>query len=169
MMREIPGFPGQYATDDGQIYSKRSGAIRLKPKRLDTKGYLRVNLRDGSCPTKNKQLNVHTAVLLAFVGPKPNGMECRHLNGNCLDNRLENLCWGTHQENMQDQIRHGTAACLRKGDENIRARLHSIDVYAIVELHRRGYLQKEIADAFFISQRHVSDIVNKKTWTHLWG
>lgn len=168
-MREIPGFPGQYVTEDGKIYSDRSGELRLKPQRLDTKGYLRVNLRDGSCPVQDKQINVHTAVLLTFVGPKPNGMECRHLNGNCLDNRLENLCWGTHEENMKDQIRHGTAACLRKGDEHIRSKLHSTDVYAIVELHRRGYLQKDIADAFFITQRHVSDIVNKKTWCHLWG
>lgn len=168
-MKEIPNFPGQYATEEGEIYSIRSGELKLKPQRLDTKGYLRVNLKDGSCPVKDKQINVHTAVLMAFVGPKPDGMECRHLNGNCCDNRLVNLCWGTHQENMQDQVRHGTAACLRKGDEHIGSKIHSTDVYAIVELHKRGYLQKVIADAFFITQRHVSDIVNKKTWRHLWG
>lgn len=169
MMKEIPGYPGQYATEDGRIYSARNGSLIEKTQRLDTKGYLRVNLRDDSFPVKDKAINVHTAVLLTFVGPRPKGMECRHLNGNCLDNRLENLCWGTHQENIQDQIRHGTAACLRKGDEHIRSKLHSTDVYAIVELHRRGYLQKDIADAFFITQRHVRDIVNKKTWCHLWG
>ncbi len=168
MMREIPGFPKQFVTEDGIIYSTRSGELRIKPQRLDTKGYLRVNLRDGNCPAKNRQINVHTVVLLSFIGPKPGKMECRHLNGNCLDNRLVNLCWGTHQENIHDQLRHGTATCLRKGDKSVRSKLHSTDVYAIVELHRRGYLQKDIADAFLISQHHVSDIVNKKTWKHLW-
>lgn len=169
MMKEIPGFSKQYATEDGRIFSCRSGTMQEKPQRLDTKGYLRVNLRDNSFPVKNKQVNVHTAVLLAFVGAKPNGMECRHLNGNCLDNRLENLCWGTHKENIQDQLRHGTAICLQHGDNHVRSKLHYTDVYAIVELYRRGYLQREIADAFLISQRHVSDIINHKTWCHLWA
>ena len=166
-MKEIPGFPGQYATKDGRIFSCRNGEMREKPQRLDTKGYLRVNLKDDSYPVKTKPVNVHTAVLLAFVSSKPQGMECRHLNGNCLDNRLSNLCWGTHQENMQDEIRHGTAACLRRGDYHLRSRLHSTDIYAIRTLVGLGYDQKVIAKAFRISQHHVSDIFHRKTWSHL--
>ena len=168
-MKEIPGFSKQYATEEGKIFSCRSGVLKEKSQRLDTKGYLRVNLRDDSFPAKNVVINAHTATLLAFVGPKPEGMECRHLNGNQLDNRLENICWGTHQENINDQLHHGTAVCLRHGDEHIRSKLHYSDVYAIVELYRRGYSQKDIANAFFITQRHVSDIVNHKTWRHLWA
>lgn len=37
-------------------------------------------------------------------------MECRHLNGNPVDNRLENLCWGTHSENEYDKHRGRTVA-----------------------------------------------------------
>lgn len=44
---------------------------------------------------------VHHAVLEAWVGPRPEGMECDHINGDSLDNRLENLEWVTHQENMR--------------------------------------------------------------------
>lgn len=168
-MKEIPGYSGYYATDEGLIYSFKNGTVKEKTQRLDTKGYLRVNLIKDGCPSRKKSINVHTAVLLAFVGDKPAGMECRHLNGNCLDNHLKNLCWGTRQENVQDEIRHGTAACLRKGGKSNGAKLHTTDIYAIVQLYKLGYLQKEIADAFFVSQRHISDIVNQKTWVHLWG
>ena len=30
-------------------------------------------------------------------------MECMHLNGNSLDNRADNLAWGTHTENMNEE------------------------------------------------------------------
>ena len=49
---------------------------------------------------------VHRLVLETFVGPRPDGMEARHLNGDCQDNRVENLIWGTPLENGADKIRH---------------------------------------------------------------
>ena len=47
------------------------------------------------------QILVHHAVLSAWVCPRPEGMECDHINGDSLDNRLCNLEWVTHQENMR--------------------------------------------------------------------
>lgn len=57
---------------------------------------------------KMHYLYVHSLVLTAFVGPKPEGMECCHRDGNPLNNHIDNLRWGTHSDNMQDSIRHGT-------------------------------------------------------------
>lgn len=57
---------------------------------------------------KGRSRNVHSLVLEAFIGPAPEGMECRHLNGVPGDNRLVNLRWGTSSENNFDQVRHGT-------------------------------------------------------------
>lgn len=51
---------------------------------------------------------VHRMVLEVFVGPS-NGLECRHINGDKTDNRLENLSWGTTLENAMDRKSHGTA------------------------------------------------------------
>jgi len=51
---------------------------------------------------------VHRLVLLAFMGPCPKGMRCRHLNGVRNDNRLVNLCWNRkwrELEKLADQ--HG--------------------------------------------------------------
>jgi hypothetical protein len=67
--------------------------------------YPKVDLsRDGVSRTRP----VHRLVGEAFLGPRPLGLETRHLNGDGFDNRLENLCYGTHTENMQDAIAHGT-------------------------------------------------------------
>lgn len=51
---------------------------------------------------------VHILVLEAFAGPRPLGAEACHRNGNPSDNRLENLYWGSHADNMKDMTQHGT-------------------------------------------------------------
>lgn len=51
---------------------------------------------------------VHVLVNTAFNGPRVGKQETRHLNGDHLDNRPENLKWDTHSENMLDRTRHGT-------------------------------------------------------------
>ena len=49
---------------------------------------------------------VHLLVAEAFIGERPVGLVCRHLNDNSLDNRAENLLWGTHSDNQQDSVRN---------------------------------------------------------------
>ena len=51
---------------------------------------------------------VHRLVLEAFVGPRPEGMEACHWDGNPRNNRRDNLRWGTRSSNRQDAVRHGT-------------------------------------------------------------
>lgn len=75
----------------------------MKPGQ-QTKGYLIVNLCNGHSHVRT----IHRLVLETYVGPCPEGMQCRHLNGNQFDNRFENLCWGTPSENVRDTIQHGT-------------------------------------------------------------
>jgi hypothetical protein len=80
---------------------------------IDGRGYMLVSLGF------NKKRAVHTLVLEAFVCPRPKGMQCRHLDDNKKNPRLENLCWGTPKENLADQYRNG----IRKPEDNsLRAR-----------------------------------------------
>ena len=84
--------------------SRRDGRIR----KLTThpRGHLIVSLRAPG--QKMFCAKVHRLVLEAFVGPCPDGMECCHNNGDPADNRVENLRWGTHTENIHDRRRHHT-------------------------------------------------------------
>lgn len=44
-------------------------------------------------------IKLHHAVALAWIGPRPEGCECDHLNGIVADNRADNLEWVTPAEN----------------------------------------------------------------------
>ncbi|WAS97193.1 HNH endonuclease signature motif containing protein [Nannocystis punicea] len=50
---------------------------------------------------------VHQLVLLAHVGPAPDGAHACHINDDPADNRLDNLYWGTAAHNRADQRRNG--------------------------------------------------------------
>lgn len=74
-------------------------------QRVHEAGYLLVAVKvDG----KQRRFRVHRLVLEAFVGPCPDGKECCHRDGDPTNNSLGNLYWGTHGQNMNDQVRHGT-------------------------------------------------------------
>lgn len=110
MMRPIPGFSGYHADEDGVIWStcRNAEPRQLRPAPDNRGGYLRVQIAISEGIRVHRA--VHSLVLMAFVGPRPKGMQCRHLDGNNLNNRPENLRWGTAKENYSDRIAHGTDA-----------------------------------------------------------
>ena len=63
----------------------------------DGKGYMKICLyKDG----KRKTFKVHRLLAIAFIPNPQNKPFIDHINGIKHDNRLENLRWVTHQENM---------------------------------------------------------------------
>lgn len=103
----VVDYEGLYEVSDaGRVRSiarpgTRGGILRGE---VHPDGYPSVKLSKGG---RKKHLTVHVLVATAFRGPRPDGQECRHLNGDPSDNRLENLAWGTSAENSQDMIGHG--------------------------------------------------------------
>lgn len=115
--RAIPGYEGIYEVSTlGQLRSldrmartsaghlKRIAGQPLKQGYVGA-GYPSFVLAKNG---KKRTRTVHSLVLLAFVGPRPSGMEVRHLNGMKTDNRLTNLAYGTRSDNVLDTVRHGT-------------------------------------------------------------
>lgn len=104
--RRIPGHPDYEVSDLGRVRSwKQSGRGGPPPRYLaggTSAGYRHVLLlTDGRRTTGF----VHRLVALAFLGPRPDRHETRHLNGDKLDNRLSNLAYGTHSQNGLDVAR----------------------------------------------------------------
>lgn len=97
---EVLGWPGVKASRDGRVLGP-SGRI-LKPY-VSPSGHLHVLIRLGGRAAKARKLRVHHAVLLAFVGPRPEGALGRHLNDIPDDNRVENLAWGGPVDNAADR------------------------------------------------------------------
>ena len=165
-MKQIPEFLNYAITKDGKVWS----CNRNKWLKYDksNKGYLRVTLCKNG---KTKHKYIHRLILETYVGKCLKGMECRHLDGNKLNNELDNLQWGTHSDNAQDAMRHKTyRTANQNGESNTQCKLTEQEVRMIVYMWKTGlYAQKEIANIYNISRRNVSHIVCKRTWKHIWS
>lgn len=150
---------------DGGIWSIISNRW-LKTNTKSNSGHFRTGLcRNGKCYTRL----VHQLVLETFVGLCPDGMEARHLDGNPQNNRLNNLRWGTHKQNMLDAVKHGTAFCLRnKGEKHSCSKLTEENVKTIIRDYRTGlFTYAEIANKYGVRRQTIGKIVTGKRWKHV--
>lgn len=151
--RPIPSAPGYLAGADGSIIGKRRYALRPA---LSPNGYLHFRMsRPGHTPVTRP---VHVAVCEAFHGPRPDGQEVAHENGDKADNRAVNLSWKTRAANHADKIRHGTHV---SGERHYAAKLTDRDVAVI----RANYTvpHTEMARRYGVSAHHVYMIRNNRT------
>jgi hypothetical protein len=162
--RPIEGFPAYRVGSDGSVWScvqhRAAGWYRLK-FHTDKKGYARVFL-----VPSNRRYYVHRLVLEAFVGPCPDGMECRHFpDRNPSNNNLSNLQWGTPVENQSDTLFHGTK---RLGTRATNAKLTDDLVLAIrSEYAAGGISEKSLGDKHGVSAHTVHSVLKRWTWKHV--
>jgi|14_taG_2_1085336.scaffolds.fasta_scaffold41689_2 hypothetical protein len=167
--RPVPGYKGLYeasshgtvrSLDREVIYSNGRKHIH-KGRRLRgsvTANYWSVQLcRQGIITTTR----LHKVVLLAFHGsPKP-GHVARHMDGDSLNNRADNLRWGTRAENEADKARHGTR---HLGERHHHARLTA----AIVgEIRASALSTKALATHYGVSEGCIYAVRTRRTWRHL--
>ena len=116
--KPITGYEGIYeASSHGRIRSVdrtinySNGQVhRYKGKILSTPllqqtGYPFVKLSNHG---KNQVRTVHSLVAETFLGPRPEGTEVCHNDGDRTNSHLDNLRYGTPSENELDKLRHGT-------------------------------------------------------------
>lgn len=117
---------------------------RILKQSNDEYGYPQVGIR-------GKTVKVHRLVALAFLGKRENGMEIRHLDGNPSNNTVQNLEYGTHQENMLDCYKY--RGCIKRGQRLSRSMATNI-----ARMIRDGVPSVTIAEKYKVSQQTVCDI-----------
>lgn len=111
-----------------------------------------------------KRIRVHQLVMLTFVGPCPQGMECCHNDGNPSNNALENLRYDTRKANHRDKIKHGTR---QNGEKNGNSILFSGQVKIIKQCLVDGASCASLARAYEVSESTIHAIKAGLTWTHI--
>lgn len=162
--------PYYYVTKNGGIFSTKGRELRRLKIHLDGGGYPFFSFR---FLNKTIQTNVHRAVLETFVGPPMlidgRRQVSRHLNGNKLDNRLENLRWGTYEENEADKKGHGKsnkgkAFLSIRGELNPSSKLTSKQVCEIRRLYKEDVGPIELGKRYEVHRATIHRIVTHKAW-----
>lgn len=165
-IRHSPGLLGYAVGNDGSAWSCRPRGNRWKHilwRRLSPGygpgGYRQIVICNGTGKKKSKR--VASLVCEAFYGPRPSGMVVCHTDGSRANDTAANLRWDTAKANTGDGLRHGTLACLRRGETHPSAKLSNGDVDTIRQLGK--YLKYyEIASIYGISKSHTRAILYRK-------
>lgn len=164
-MKNIKNFPDYYITSAGKIYSTSPRVNRVRPKKpVELKpykafGYWKISLFKNG---KSHKRYIHSLVLETYVGSRPKGFQCRHLNGIKTDNRVKNLAWGTRSENQLDRNLHGTG---NQGEQHGASKYTNKFVLRVRELCKK-HQQKDVAKMLGIPKSTVSALVTQG-WKHL--
>jgi hypothetical protein len=173
--KAVPGYEGLYEVSDmgrvrsldrvverlgrwGKVVAQRVAGRVMRPG-PHKGGYGLLHLYGAR---GRRTATVHGLVAAAFLGPRPEGSDVCHNDGNPKNCRLDNLRYGTRAENDADKDRHGTRPL---GEAHAAAK---IDERAVAEIRAlRGAPQKEIADRFGVTFSNVSAIQLRKSWRHV--
>lgn len=102
--------------------------------------------------------------------PNPNTKpHVNHIDGNRLNNNVNNLEWVTPSENSIHMVKSGRShfANQNKGIHP-SAKLSVIDVAKIREMYSAGNITTyELAKKFGVGQTAIYNVISRKTWTHL--
>lgn len=110
--RPVAGFEGAYEVSS-------HGRVKSLPRTTTKGGFLtpKIARKRGGYPVvglvmngKQSTRSIHSLVAEAFIGERLPGFDIRHIDGNPLNARVENLAYGSRSENNFDAVRHGTHA-----------------------------------------------------------
>lgn len=158
--RPISGYEGLYEISnlgriksfvgwDGRRHVKRVTILKNTTQRINDK-YSRSVVRltkDG----KGKNYKVHRLVAEAFI-PNPNNLPVvNHIDGNPLNNNVNNLEWCTQKDNIKCSIEMG----------NTVHRINTIDRETLIEMLNNGFNYDEISAMLGVAKGTVFNYIKK--------
>lgn len=130
-------------------------------------GYPAVKLYVGS---GRQTRTVHSLVMEAFAGPRPDGLEINHMDGNRTNNYVENLEYVTHAQNVTHAAKHGLKPRIL-GSRSPNAKLTEEDVMEIKRILNGPACDRishsKLGSRFGVGKGAISGIATKRSWSHL--
>ena len=94
---EVIDYPNYLIYEDGRVQNKTTKRFLKHCNPIKNKPYFSVKLSKNN---KSKHFLIHRLIALHYI-PNPENKECvNHIDGNKLNNNIENLEWCSHIENM---------------------------------------------------------------------
>ena len=170
--KPVPGYDGYDVSDRGRVrsYYAYNGKghgwdVVDAPQRIlspspDPQGYPGVSLcADGD----KRRFRIASLVMLAFVGPRPDGLEVCHRDNNPGHNHIGNLRYDTHKGNyddMPDETRYARGSPLLTDEQ-------------AVEIRRRyaagGVTHDELGADHGVSATTICHLCRGMSYPHLGG
>lgn len=101
-MKQIEGFENYFITEDGKLWSNYF--CKFITPYISKKGYYCVKLHQHG---KRLSTTIHRLVAISYIDNPENKSQVNHINGDKLDNRIENLEWVTSSENQYHAYKTG--------------------------------------------------------------
>lgn len=160
-----PDWPDYEVSSEGavrRVVTRHSAHPGVRKPYVTSTGYQYIVMRS----LRSKMaVGVHRLVATGFLGPAPfPDAQVAHLDGNRLNNRLENLRWVTRSENERHKVGHGKS---NRGERQGRSVLSQEKVRCIRVALGRGARQRDLAVAFGVSRTTISSISIGKSWAHV--
>jgi hypothetical protein len=153
--RPVVGHPDYAVSNEGRVWSWRTR--RMMAVSIMKKGYARIRFRYRlEDPPRLVERYVHQLVMEAFVGPRPPRTEVNHIDGDTLNNRLGNLEYVPHAENLRHAFR-----VLRRNVRGHRPALTLEDREKIRALRDAGLTYEELARIYRRDPSRMSQIYKR--------
>jgi hypothetical protein len=148
-----------YLDEQFNLVSLKFGKKRILQPSIGTHGYLTVSL---SIKGKVKKKLLHRLIAELFISNPDNKRCVNHINGNKLDNRIENLEWCTYHENITHAINSGLRN--NKGQRHYRCKLTESQILLIKADNRN---QQVIANEYGVVNTLICRIKKGQIWKHI--
>jgi len=163
--KNIPGFEGYQASECGMVRSvdrftgRRFYRGKVLKRIIDRNTlYCAHSLRvDGKTYTRR----VHVLIALTFIGPRPDGFEIDHINGDKSDNSVNNLEYVSSSENSKRAYAIGL---VKKKVGGTNSKIKKVDVVFIRYNYAMGMTFSDISKIYPIDQRTVGAIARRESW-----
>lgn len=160
--KQLHGFSLYRFRSDGEVVSLHKGSARILSGGVDKDGYRKFVLIDDL--GARRYVRRASLICTAFHGPRPKGLEVRHLDGSRDNDAPSNLAWATHKENIADKLAHDTH---QRGVRNGNSKITEAQARVVKSRLLDGRNARQIARDVGVSYATVYNIKYGKVWSWL--